>query len=119
MLRGRPRRLRGWSVNRMVPNGLTVLALCAGLTAIRFALEERWDMAVLAIVIAAVFVYVASQVEWYAVPIVLIGAPATLSLVGILIAQQDGTLSEKGYLVALREFYGTLKLLKGKDNSQS
>lgn len=55
MLRGRPRRLRGWSVNRMIPNGLTVLALCAGLTAIRFALEERWDMAVLAIVIAAVF----------------------------------------------------------------
>ena len=55
MLKERRRRLRGWSVNRMIPNGLTVLALCAGLTSIRFALDERWDLAVFAIVVAGIF----------------------------------------------------------------
>lgn len=55
MAKERRRRLRGWSVNRMIPNGLTVLALCAGLTSIRFALDERWDLAVFAIVVAGVF----------------------------------------------------------------
>jgi len=54
LLKSRPRRLKGWSPNRMVPNGLTVMALCAGLTAIRFALEARWELAVLAIVAAGV-----------------------------------------------------------------
>lgn len=48
------RRLRDQSINRLIPNMLTVLALCAGLTSIRFALEQRWEMAVFAIVIAAV-----------------------------------------------------------------
>lgn len=48
-------RLRGLSINRMLPNMLTLFALCAGLTAIRFALDERWQAAVIAIVIAAVF----------------------------------------------------------------
>jgi CDP-diacylglycerol--serine O-phosphatidyltransferase len=47
-------RLREQSINRLIPNILTVLALCAGLTSIRFALQERWDMAVIAILIAAV-----------------------------------------------------------------
>ena len=55
MLKERRRRLRSWSVNRIVPNGLTVLALCAGLTSIRFALDGRWDFAVCAIVIAGIF----------------------------------------------------------------
>lgn len=55
MPKERRRRLRGWSVNRMIPNGLTVLALCAGLTSIRFALDERWDLAVFAIVVAGIF----------------------------------------------------------------
>lgn len=55
MLKERRRRLRGWSVNRIVPNGLTVLALCAGLTSIRFALDGRWDFAVCAIVVAGIF----------------------------------------------------------------
>lgn len=48
------RRLRDQSINRLIPNMLTVLALCAGLTSIRFALDQRWEMAVFAIVIAAV-----------------------------------------------------------------
>ena len=38
----------------MVPNMLTLLALSAGLTAIRLALDEKWEYAVLAIVVAAI-----------------------------------------------------------------
>ena len=48
------RRLSGFSVNRMVPNILTVLALCAGMTAIRFAMSGNFPAAVYAIMIAAV-----------------------------------------------------------------
>jgi len=47
-------RLRDQSLNRLIPNMLTVLALCAGLTSIRFALDNRWEMAVFAIVIAGI-----------------------------------------------------------------
>jgi CDP-diacylglycerol--serine O-phosphatidyltransferase len=50
----RRERLRGLSINRMIPNILTLLALCAGLTAIRFSLQERWEPAVIALVIAAI-----------------------------------------------------------------
>ena len=52
--RNTPRRLSGFSVNRMVPNALTVLALCAGMTAIRFAISDNFPAAVYAIMIAAV-----------------------------------------------------------------
>ncbi|MGQ9368608.1 CDP-alcohol phosphatidyltransferase family protein [Azospirillum sp. ST 5-10] len=56
--RRRPRRphprLKGLSLNHLLPNVLTVLALCAGLTGIRFAMQERWEPAVIAIMIAAV-----------------------------------------------------------------
>ncbi|MBM3565680.1 MAG: phosphatidylcholine/phosphatidylserine synthase [Alphaproteobacteria bacterium] len=57
MIRRRPRRQRfkGLSINRMIPNMLTLFALCAGMTAIRFAIQERWEAAVAAICIAAVF----------------------------------------------------------------
>lgn len=48
------RRLRDQSLNRLIPNMLTVLALCAGLTGIRFALQERWELAVIAVVIAGI-----------------------------------------------------------------
>lgn len=54
MLRRRPPRLRRQSINRLIPNILTMLALCAGLTAMRFALEDHYRLAVLAIVVAAV-----------------------------------------------------------------
>ena len=47
-------RLKGLSINHLLPNVLTVLALCSGLTAIRFAMHERWEPAVIAIVIAAI-----------------------------------------------------------------
>lgn len=38
----------------LVPNAITLLVLCAGLTGARFALDQRWDWAVLAVVIAAI-----------------------------------------------------------------
>lgn len=55
--RRRPRRrprFKGPSFNRMMPNLLTLLGLCAGLTSIRYALDARWAAAALAIVIAAI-----------------------------------------------------------------
>jgi len=39
---------------RVLPNVLTTLALCAGMNAIRFAVQGRWQAAVIAIAIAAV-----------------------------------------------------------------
>ena len=51
----RRQRLRSLPINRMIPNILTILALCAGLTAIRFGLQDRWEAAIIAIVIAGVF----------------------------------------------------------------
>ena len=42
-------------LRNLLPNILTVLALCAGLTAIRFGLEGRYEFAVYAILIAALF----------------------------------------------------------------
>lgn len=47
-------RIRALPFNRLIPNILTVLALCAGLTAILYGFQSRWDMAVLAILFAAV-----------------------------------------------------------------
>ena len=48
----RRRRLPGLSVGRLIPNALTLLALCAGATAIRLALTERWELAVAAVGVA-------------------------------------------------------------------
>ena len=53
---GRPRlrrRLRSIPVRTLVPNVITLLALCAGLTGIRFAVEGQLDIALGAIVFAA------------------------------------------------------------------
>jgi CDP-diacylglycerol---serine O-phosphatidyltransferase len=49
--RNRPR-FKGPSFNRMVPNLLTMLGLCAGLTAMRLALEGRFGSAAVAIAVA-------------------------------------------------------------------
>jgi CDP-diacylglycerol--serine O-phosphatidyltransferase len=49
------RRLSDLSVNRMVPNVLTLLALCAGMTAIRFAVNGDFQYAVFAIIAAGIF----------------------------------------------------------------
>ena len=48
-------RIRGLPFNKLVPNILTLLALCAGLTSIRFGLHEKWQPAVISILLAAVF----------------------------------------------------------------
>jgi CDP-diacylglycerol---serine O-phosphatidyltransferase len=53
MIRRRGPRLRGLPVNSLIPNILTVLAVCAGLTSVRFALAEQWQFAVMAIALAA------------------------------------------------------------------
>src|SRR5271165_5620660 len=49
----RRRRFRPIPVRILVPNVITLLALCAGLTAIRLAVENRLDLALAAIVFAA------------------------------------------------------------------
>ena len=40
---------------RLLPNAITVLALCAGLSSVQFALDGRYEAAVLAIAVAALF----------------------------------------------------------------
>jgi len=42
-------------LTRLLPNMLTLVSLCSGLTGMRFATEERWHEAVLALVVAAIF----------------------------------------------------------------
>ena len=50
--RKRPR-FAGLSFNRMVPNIMTLLGLCAGLTSMRYALEGRFGSAAVALLVAA------------------------------------------------------------------
>ena len=50
--RRRPR-FNGLSFNRVVPNLMTMIGLCAGLTSIRFALENRFAAAAVAVMAAA------------------------------------------------------------------
>lgn len=47
--------MREYPLTRLLPNMLTIMSLFGGLTAIRFAMQERWEAAALAIVIASVF----------------------------------------------------------------
>src|SRR5437588_12530702 len=49
----RRRRFRPIPVRMLVPNVITLLALCAGLTAIRLSIEGRMELALGAIVFAA------------------------------------------------------------------
>src|ERR1700758_5527580 len=53
-VRVRVRPLPSLSFNRMIPNILTLLALCAGMTAIRLAVGENYKGAVVAIVVAGI-----------------------------------------------------------------
>jgi CDP-diacylglycerol--serine O-phosphatidyltransferase len=50
---GKPRRFQPIPVRTLLPNVITLLALCAGLTAIRVAFEGRVELALAAIVLAA------------------------------------------------------------------
>lgn len=47
-------RLKGQSLNKLAPNVITVGALACGFTGIRFAFEGKWQLAVTAILVAAV-----------------------------------------------------------------
>jgi CDP-diacylglycerol---serine O-phosphatidyltransferase len=50
-----PRRsLKTLPIRSLIPNSLTVMALCSGLTAMRFGLDGRFDIAVFAIIVAAI-----------------------------------------------------------------
>ncbi len=51
--RSRPR-FEGQSFNRLIPNLMTMLGLCCGLVAMRFAFEARFEQAAALIVVAAV-----------------------------------------------------------------
>ena len=48
------RKLRQLPVRSLAPNILTVLGLCAGLTALRFALQGEFEKAIIAVIVAAV-----------------------------------------------------------------
>lgn len=53
---GNKKRLRNFfSIRALAPNVVTVLAFCMGLTAVRFALADKWELAVAAIIVAGVF----------------------------------------------------------------
>ena len=52
-IKARRRRFRAIPVRTLLPNVITLLALCAGLTAIRLAVEQKLEWAVAAIVFAA------------------------------------------------------------------
>lgn len=49
------RGLKSLSFNKMIPNMVTLLALSAGLTSIRYGLRDEWERAVIAIFLAALF----------------------------------------------------------------
>jgi CDP-diacylglycerol--serine O-phosphatidyltransferase len=55
IFRKRRSRPKGQSINMLIPNILTTLALCAGMTAIRFAVLAKWEAAVIALIVAAIF----------------------------------------------------------------
>ena len=44
----------GLTLRAMLPNAITAAALCAGLTGVRFAIDEQWNYAILAVVLAGV-----------------------------------------------------------------
>lgn len=48
----RIRPVRGIPLRAIAPNTVTALALCSGLTAIRFAIDQKWELAVLMVLIA-------------------------------------------------------------------
>lgn len=54
MRRPLPRAPRGLPLRAVAPNAVTALALCAGLTGIRYAIADNWDIAVAMVMLAAV-----------------------------------------------------------------
>lgn len=54
MTSGEPPRRRGIPLRALIPNAVTVLALCFGLTGVRFAIGGEWEKAAGAILLAGV-----------------------------------------------------------------
>ena len=55
MMRGRRENIRrGIPARAVAPNAVTVLALCSGLTGVRFAIDDKWEWALFAILIAGI-----------------------------------------------------------------
>lgn len=50
----RTRAVRGIPLRTVAPNAVTALALCSGLTAVRFAIAGEWERALAAVVVAGV-----------------------------------------------------------------
>jgi len=50
-----PRQQRGIPLRAILPNAVTALALCSGLSGIRFAMDGKWEIAVLMVLVAGVF----------------------------------------------------------------
>jgi len=48
-----PRGIRVMSLNKLIPNVLTLMGLASGLTSVRFALHEQWEFAATAVAVAA------------------------------------------------------------------
>lgn len=46
---------QGLPFRALVPNAITALALCSGLTAIRYAMDAKWEYAAFAVLLAALF----------------------------------------------------------------
>jgi CDP-diacylglycerol---serine O-phosphatidyltransferase len=44
---------RNLQISRLFPNMVTLMALCAGLSSVRFAIEHRWELAVSLVMLAA------------------------------------------------------------------
>lgn len=53
-LRRNPRRVGGIPLRAFAPNAITILALCSGLTGVRFAIDEQWAAAITMIIVAGV-----------------------------------------------------------------
>lgn len=54
MTRRRPRSDRGLPLRAIAPNAVTAMALCSGLTGIRFAISGEWQLAVAMVMLAGV-----------------------------------------------------------------
>jgi len=50
----KPAQLQHVSINHLLPNAITLLSLCSGLTAIRFAMLGKWEYALFALLLAAI-----------------------------------------------------------------
>lgn len=54
-MKDKPRVLRHFSLRAIAPSIVTLMAFCAGITSIRFALAGKWELAVGAIILAGIF----------------------------------------------------------------